>query len=526
MATMIDCGSDAATALARLTTPARNRYYYGKLLDAEHFELEQEYGNRKRWLLNRLSLGTGVLCGLDVSVVQGANGSQIVVGPGVAIDGVGRELIVPAPSAPINPLQATDECGQPAGTALTGPTRVTLYICYHECEAEPAPVMVSQCGPDRACECGVVRERYRLQIRAGAPERLPIDCGTIFDAPGAGTTTGTTTGTSTGTTNMTGGFTTTTPSGTPPTQTGTPGAPATPTTSGGLTVNDPYVANSGTTRRQLLCRLLDRGCATPTETCVPLAEIAIDANGGVLINQCIARTMVYSNAVLLDLILCLAERVDACCGGSTGGTPPTVTLPVVTAIWPPTGAILARDQGAQSQQWLSYWLKPPHIQLTFSEPMNVAELQAPDPWLAVFACGMPSPAGAGGNVAPITRLALAYSTSTSLKPGAPATGTTVNYQIGGQKPDNSYFLVLIQPGAGAIQDTDSPANTLAADYAGTQFSAADLATCWALAPGANGTLPAADLAAAFVATGATLPSGADGVAGGTFSSWFAVIQNS
>lgn len=62
MGTTMDCGPAARELLARLSTPTRNRYYYGKLLDAHHLELEQDYGNRKRWLLNRLSLGTGVLC--------------------------------------------------------------------------------------------------------------------------------------------------------------------------------------------------------------------------------------------------------------------------------------------------------------------------------------------------------------------------------------------------------------------------------------------------------------------------------
>ncbi len=41
MATMTDCGPAARDLLSRLSTPTRNRYYYGKLLDAWHLELEQ-----------------------------------------------------------------------------------------------------------------------------------------------------------------------------------------------------------------------------------------------------------------------------------------------------------------------------------------------------------------------------------------------------------------------------------------------------------------------------------------------------
>src|SRR5690242_1702327 len=134
MSTLIDCGPAVRDLLTRLTTPTRNRYYYGKLLDAFHLELEQDYGNRKRWLLNRLSLGTGVLCGLKVST--SADRKQVRVGPGVAIDGWGREIVVDVDSPGVDPRQPTDDCGQNVGGPARGAARMTLWICYHECEAE------------------------------------------------------------------------------------------------------------------------------------------------------------------------------------------------------------------------------------------------------------------------------------------------------------------------------------------------------------------------------------------------------
>src|SRR5688572_33500882 len=108
-----DCGPEARALLARLTTPSRNRYYYGKMLDSYHLELEQRYGNSKRWLINRLSLGQGVLCGLEVTA--SASGHEVSVSPGVAIDGYGREIIVPETSRAIDVRQPTDDCGQPDG---------------------------------------------------------------------------------------------------------------------------------------------------------------------------------------------------------------------------------------------------------------------------------------------------------------------------------------------------------------------------------------------------------------------------
>src|SRR3970282_1579003 len=61
--------------LAKLESPTRNRYFYGKLLTERHFDLEQRYFNRKRWLLNRLTLGSGVICGLHgAAAARGARG--------------------------------------------------------------------------------------------------------------------------------------------------------------------------------------------------------------------------------------------------------------------------------------------------------------------------------------------------------------------------------------------------------------------------------------------------------------------
>src|SRR5262245_5121093 len=98
---------DNAEALLRtLSAPRRNHYFYGKRMDVQHFEMEQSYGKLKQWLLNRLTLGKGVLCGLRVSV----DGDRICVDPGVAIDGLGREIVVPVRSC-IDPLADDGCCG-------------------------------------------------------------------------------------------------------------------------------------------------------------------------------------------------------------------------------------------------------------------------------------------------------------------------------------------------------------------------------------------------------------------------------
>ena len=73
----------------------RNRYFYGKLLTVRDFEIEQRYFNDKRRMTNRLSVGTGILSGLDVVAV---NDRTISIDPGIAIDGFGREIIVSLPA--------------------------------------------------------------------------------------------------------------------------------------------------------------------------------------------------------------------------------------------------------------------------------------------------------------------------------------------------------------------------------------------------------------------------------------------
>ena len=61
---------------------------------------------------------------------------------GVAVDGLGREIVVPMLSIAVDPTQPTDSCGKPFGDPVHN-GEVTLFICYLECQAEPAAVMVS-----------------------------------------------------------------------------------------------------------------------------------------------------------------------------------------------------------------------------------------------------------------------------------------------------------------------------------------------------------------------------------------------
>src|SRR3954452_1926560 len=77
-------------SFATFDAPRRNRFYYGKLLDVFHLEMEQDYGRLMRALSNRLTVGAGVLCGLGISI----DGDRVCIDPGVAFDRLGDEIIL------------------------------------------------------------------------------------------------------------------------------------------------------------------------------------------------------------------------------------------------------------------------------------------------------------------------------------------------------------------------------------------------------------------------------------------------
>ena len=99
--------------------PRRPKYSTGQLLTAEDFEAEQSYflGGR-RSDIRRLH-GWGVVCGLGVKPL-GSGG--VVIEPGIAIDGLGREIVVPErrempdPRRPID--DRGDRCGEPVDSEV------------------------------------------------------------------------------------------------------------------------------------------------------------------------------------------------------------------------------------------------------------------------------------------------------------------------------------------------------------------------------------------------------------------------
>jgi hypothetical protein len=162
----------------------RNNYFYGKLLDVFHLEMEQEYFNSKRRLMNRLVTGTGVVCGLKVDLTD--DGKSVVVQPGLAIDKCGREIVVAYESAPypLPEFPAYEPQDKSKGSRSREGDRYRregyyceipfahVVLCYHECKTEPMPALASDCESEAWCASGSIREQYEIKIREGfAPVR-------------------------------------------------------------------------------------------------------------------------------------------------------------------------------------------------------------------------------------------------------------------------------------------------------------------------------------------------------------------
>src|SRR4051794_9030788 len=79
------------------TFPTRARFDDRQFLQAADLRVEQQYHREMRWRHNLGLHSWGVVAGLRVSVPDANGRGQAAVQPGMAIDGYGRELVVPYP---------------------------------------------------------------------------------------------------------------------------------------------------------------------------------------------------------------------------------------------------------------------------------------------------------------------------------------------------------------------------------------------------------------------------------------------
>ena len=155
---------------SELGEPKRNNYFFGKQMDVYQFQLETNYLNAKRWLLNRTTLGFGVVCGLDVESCSGDK--ELLISAGLAIDGWGREIIVPK-NDKIDLKQKWSELQQEPDQHTTS----YLVLRYVERTSEPEPVYASECS--ERVQPGLTCEGYDISLECKppsyAPENAPCD---------------------------------------------------------------------------------------------------------------------------------------------------------------------------------------------------------------------------------------------------------------------------------------------------------------------------------------------------------------
>lgn len=137
-----------------LAAPRRLNYFPGRLLTAEDYQAEQSYWLGRHRSHARHLHGSGVICGLGVTP-SGSGG--VTVEPGRAIDGFGREIVVPEPREMSDPRQPIDDRGEPSGPRVDAKA-VTICLAYAERpegDSDPSPF---------------VREGYRLEVRPARPK--------------------------------------------------------------------------------------------------------------------------------------------------------------------------------------------------------------------------------------------------------------------------------------------------------------------------------------------------------------------
>ncbi|HSB52118.1 MAG TPA: hypothetical protein VLD40_05625 [Dissulfurispiraceae bacterium] len=222
----------------------RNNYFYGKLMTVRDFLAEQCYFNEKRWLINRMILGWGVVCGLDVVSVDN-DPTKVAVKPGLAIDCCGREILV-CEDREIELVVDKSSCHKSGNESRTEPRNVAVCLLYRECKTEPLAMPPIACDQKEKGEFNRVRDSFEIKIIdfAEQPPQKRHPC--------------------------------------------------------------PH-ENESISLHEYVCERLGEGCPECSDSqCVILATMKTDQDGLTgEIDTCTHRKLVYGNSLLYDLIECL-----------------------------------------------------------------------------------------------------------------------------------------------------------------------------------------------------------------------------
>jgi hypothetical protein len=152
----------------------KNRFFDGKLMTARDMRAEQQYHAERLELVTRATTGSGIVRGLGVRSLEPTDGElEISVDSGVAIDGVGRPLVVDTPTTKSVPAPEGEE--------------IYLFVRFDEVALESVPVPEAD-DPASETESNRLVELFELTYRERPPDResirsVDIDADTIADDP-------------------------------------------------------------------------------------------------------------------------------------------------------------------------------------------------------------------------------------------------------------------------------------------------------------------------------------------------------
>ena len=234
-----------------LGTLDRNAFWYGKLMDVSAFKKEQEYFRRKSALLNRFVIGSGVVFGLKLEDASELDKVLVHIHPGLAFDGLGREIINPE-SFLIDPRQLTNESGEPTGALLSNDSIAEICLVYTEKKTDPVPVLVAHCDTPGNCAHSTIREGFCVIVREVDEVSTPVPTCEVEEFP-----------------------------------------------------------KSPNEIHQLLCeRLANVRPPLKADPCVSLGRVKLNDNGAIdLVYLHAGRRLVYNNALLFEMVLCLADQI-------------------------------------------------------------------------------------------------------------------------------------------------------------------------------------------------------------------------
>ena len=131
----------------------RVNYFAGQLLTAGDLTAEQDYIRQKTHRRNRALHGAGIATGLHVTLERTGSRAQLVIAPGLALNGRGEEIEVSAPTALPLPAQGK-----------------SLLVLLHYAELPCRPVPAPTADPQEPVRYSRIAETFSATLAPSADE--------------------------------------------------------------------------------------------------------------------------------------------------------------------------------------------------------------------------------------------------------------------------------------------------------------------------------------------------------------------